>query len=286
MATALSLSAWIQRQLTRHFSEAGTIEETMKVVRFTLFHVRVGSSEGDEIQNLELGNRQWDGKTLAKRFDEVASTHAAGLSGRQQFVLRAFYFDETLKCEQYPFGKAGESFDEGLGTEGPTNAGHMAQMMRHNEALVRINTVHSEALIERASHMLDRTSEALEKVIGENIRMFDAMKEQRIQQLDAEYSRQKELLEYQRKTEERGKLMALIPGLVNSLLGTKLIPEATVENLVFKQLKATLTPDQLNGLVQLLSPDQLAIVAPLLDPGQSQQSTELAPVQGLQDEAK
>jgi len=263
MAGGISMAAWIHRQLTRHYEEGA--DETMRVIQFTLFHIKTSSQVGDEIHTLKLGSQQYDSKVLAKRFDEIACTTAEGMSGRQQFALRAIYEDSTLTSESFPFQKAGESFDQGLGTEGPTQQGHMSQMMRHNEALVRINTVHSESVISSLKDLVSSLGEGMRDLMSENANMFRAMKELRVQQLDEEFSRNRELLQFQRATSERQKLFALLPGFVNTVVGKKILPEGGLAEIAFQQLKQTITPDQVAGLAQILTPEQLAMVAPLLE---------------------
>jgi hypothetical protein len=263
---ALNMTAWINRQLTRMYEEGGeggAPNEGYRVVQFTLLHMRQTTVE-DEVHTLKLGSKQWTGKELADRFDQLACTHASGLSGSQQFVLRVFYFDESLSVENLPFRKAGESQDIGIGTEGPTATGLTAQLMRLNESLVRINTIHSDSLLKQQGAMVESLMEALQQQRAENVHAFEVVKELVMERARAEHDGSKELLLIQRKTAERNKLLSLMPGLVNKIVGRNILPEGGIAELALSHLKSTLTPEQIEQIGMVLSPDQLSVLLPLL----------------------
>lgn len=276
MALPLNMTAWIRRQLTRCYEEAeeGGENESYRVACFTLMHVYQSTQE-TEIQTIKLGSKQWDGKELAERFDTLATTHAAGLSGSQQFQLYAHFTDASVTSTKYPFRKAGESQDIGIGTEGPTQTGLMAQLMRLNESVIRIGVLQSDALLKQQGKMVEDLIEMNKNLRDENVQAFNALKEMIIDRTKAEHEDKKELLLIQRRTEERQKLLALAPGLINKVVGRNILPESGLAELALTHLKSTLTPEQIEQIGMALTPEQLSVLMPLL-----QQAAPPQPVAG------
>jgi hypothetical protein len=262
MSKISSLSNWIQQQLTRYIEED---DDQFKVTSFALFHLRNGTSE-EELHTVSIGSKQWEAKVLAERFDSMASTHASGLSGRQQYIIKCTLANEA-PCPPFTLPKAGEILDIGLGTEGPTPVGHTAQMMRHNESLMRISLFNTEKLVEQMANMNLQLMETNTKLMNQNAEAFEAVKELIIEKAETEHKDQASLLEYQRKTQERQVVLNLLPGILNKLTGGKLLPTSSMAETVFNQLKTTLQPEQIEKIAEVLNPDQLAPLMQLLTSG-------------------
>ena len=175
--TALNMTGWITRQLSRMYTEGseGEVLENLRVIQFELAHVRIGNMDGDEVHTIPTGSKQYTGKELADTFEQLALTHANGFSGTQTFILRARFADPTVEPAKFPFRKAGQLMQEGLGTEEPNMTGHMAQMMRHNEALMRISSNNSEMMLNRMGEMVERLMSHNEELMTQNARAFESV---------------------------------------------------------------------------------------------------------------
>jgi len=267
MAKLYSMAQWFMQQLTRELDpdEENTKRENLRVVAFQLYHV-TGNGREEELFSITVGTKKWSGKELADRFDSTAATHASGLSGRQQYNLKAIFADETVAAAQFPFGKAGENNDIGLGTEGPTQQGFMAQMMRHVETYAKLLTVHSEAMMTRMGEMVETLSDHNQKLMAQNADAFEVIKDVIVEKAKAEHENQAGLLEYERKTKQQQMLLSLLPGLLNKLTGINLLPQSSLAEVAIQQLKETLTPEQLARIADILSPEQMVPILQMLNP--------------------
>lgn len=262
----LTLHQWIAKQLTHNV----IVDDGDKLINFSLVHVKSGCSSetGDEIKTITLGSKDWSPKEIADSLDQIATTVAAGIPGRQQFVIFACYLPSNRK-EPFPFGKLGESeFEKGLATEPANERGFMAQMMRHNEAMARITTQHQIEIFDKLVKTIEITSSMNERLLEENAEVIVAVKNMVIEKAADEFTKKKELLEYQRTTAERAKLLQLAPVVINkaalALTGKELIPVQNMAVDVLKNLADTLTEDQVKGLAGILTPEQLTQLAPVL----------------------
>lgn len=271
----MNLTAWVGAQMAKMVDEAANDTSFNEAYRVTSFMVAHSRSNGlDEVQTINLGSKQRTPKEIADTLDQIAGTHACGLSGRQQYVIKCIFASDEVTPTTYNLGKAGESNDLGLGTEGPTPTGLIAQLMRLNEAHTRIGAVHTEAIISKQGEIIENLMTQVSSQMTENAKAFTVLKEMIIDKAIADHANQKELLLEERKTQERQKLMSLVPGLVNKALGTKIFPEGSIAEIVIKQLKNTLRPEQIEGLAQILDPEQLSMILPLLDSGPKPEKSE------------
>lgn len=261
-----TIKTWIAEQLTHNL----TTEDGDKLDKISLCIVKNGGiSEPEELKTIVIGSKEWDPKDLARSLEQTAITFAAGVPGRQQFLLIA-HFQPSDRKEQFAFGKAGEPElgVGGLATEPATERGHMAQMMRHNETIYRIGTMHQEAVFDKLMRVIEHTSKMNESLLNENAEVMLAVKQMIIEKANDQHAKQKELLEYQRGTLMREQMMQYAPGLLNkvseALTGKKLLPENTLIEGAMKNIANSLTQDQIVGLSQILTTEQLAQLAPIL----------------------
>lgn len=262
----VSMVQWFAQQMTRSIEDG----EGYQVVSFQLFHMKNGTLE-DEILGVVMAGKQYEPKELANRFEQAAATHAAGLSGRQQFFIRACYVNDGSPG-QYPFGKAGETQDIGLGTEGPTAQGHMGQMMRHNEALFKASIVANDSVVNHLTGLVEQMANHNAALMKQNAEAFEILKERAMADVQRDNDESAKRLQYERSTQMRQMFLGMLPGLLEKFTGQKLLPEDTQVASAFKALKNTLTPEQIATIAGALSPEQQMIVVPLLTNGESDAS--------------
>jgi len=260
----LKLHQWIAQQLAHNLVS----DDGDKLNNLSLVHVKNGSDSTEEIKSITIGSKSWEPKELANALDQVAATFAAGIPGRQQFVIYADFLP-SLRREQFSLGKLGEGeFEKGFGSEPATERGFMAQMMRHNEANTRLCYQHQAEIFDRLLKTIELTSTMNEQLLKENAEVMVAAKQMVMEKAADEHNKKKELLEYQRSTAERAKLLQLAPAVLNkavlALTGKELIPTSNIALDVLKNLSETLTEDQVKGLANILTPEQLSQLAPVL----------------------
>lgn len=253
----LTLKQWIAVQLTNNLLN----EQNDKLSVFSLMHIRNGMQE-EEVKSIPIGSKEWDPKELATVLDQIAATIATGIPGRQQFIIYAHF--QSGRREQFPFGKAGEIEVGGIGTEPPTGQGIVVQLMRHNEAIMRISCVNTEQIFTKLLNSMEVMGSMTEKLLSENADVLDVLKQMVLERTVQEHSHKKELLEYERGTLYRQKLLAYAPAMLNQLAGRELIPQSTAESAVFEYLSETLTSEQIEKLSTILTPEQLAPVIGIL----------------------
>jgi hypothetical protein len=267
MAKLYSMGQWFAQQLTRQYEPEVEEQERERYTcnSFVLFHVKNGTIE-EEIHTQALGSKKWEASTLASRFDDMAATHASGIPGRQQYFIKAVFNDDSIISPKFTFGKAGESQDIGIGTEGPSQQGFMGQMMRHVETYARIMTIHTEQMFKMQSEANEQLQEQNKRLTDENVEAFKAIKEMVIEQTKNEHNGQAELLEYERRTKQQQFLLSLAPGLLNKLLGKEIIPQGSMAESAIAQLKATIEPEQIAKIAEILKPEQMVPILQLIAP--------------------
>src|SRR5258708_14953478 len=92
----------------------------------------------------KLGDDEGIFGELVRRIDEAIDTDAEGLGGLQRYLLVAVAEDRIvarlpLRCSSLVGGDTGDG--ESIESEPPTSRGQVAQLMRHNEALMRMFVV-------------------------------------------------------------------------------------------------------------------------------------------------
>jgi hypothetical protein len=260
----LTMGAWFAQQLTREFEDG----ERYHVAAFILYHLSGGGMVETEILSVATGGKQYTAAELSKRFNQTATTHASGIPGRQGFVIKAEYAGENTEPAQFPFGKQGENQDIGIGTEGPTPQGIVSQMMRHAEVTMRICTLSQETMMQRQNETIEQMRDYQERLMKQNAEAFELLKERAIEDAQAEHLRQKDLLEYERKTQTQAALMQMLPGFIEKLTGKSLLPQDTTTALAVSTLKKTVTPEQMAAIAGILTPEQLMVLMPLIQPSE------------------
>ncbi len=255
------LDQWIRRQVYDDEGDAG------RCLRLTLKHLGLSRREGQEIgfykvPSAKKTDENWIVETV-NRIEGDSMSDAGGIGGVQRYVVLAFYEKTGEKpMARFTFREAGhdEEYDEDE-SEPATRAGHMAQMMRHNEAIMRIAVAGTGQVLSYLQRSNSNQAEIIEKLITEKMRGIETMEDLKSQEFERRLIREKEERDDKRKAEVFEKLMALAPVVVNKIAGKNLLPAPSTEREMMRALLGSLSEDQLLSLSRILRPEQSALIA-------------------------
>lgn len=165
-------------------------------------------------------------ETIAELFEGIASSHAEGLPGAQQYQLLAFYGGRKQAQAFRPFIRQGYTELEGLATESPGPNGVIAQSMRHLEAKGMAYIKGMTSLLEAQNRTIELQIMRENGLRAENAALFTGFKDLMMQQMTERHDRRMEELSYQRQTQERQMFMKAVPGLINSATGKDVFPQS------------------------------------------------------------
>jgi hypothetical protein len=262
----IGLEKWIQEALNDPDKDG-------PCVAIGLFHVKssMGGAAREEIHTTRLAGTA-TARQLADLMQSKAETFAGGLTGAQTFRVGAFYGENPTEPQAtYVLLVNGVTEHDGLSTEGPTTAGMVTQMMRHNEALVQQSYQQTSRLFER----MDRHSELIArsytdmvehsvKLRQENVEAWEFVKKLVFMRAEEEHEREMKVLEHGRSTEERKKLLSMIPALANTVVGREVFPQSAADGALLDAIFEHVKPEQLQMAIQYLGlPAE--VTAPLMN---------------------
>ena len=218
-------------------------------VQFSVEHLTTGGNSGKEVGNpipLVDGCPKYSTEELAEALETMAEVYAEGLQGNQQFrVVCVLQSGGTLEL---PFRKHGQGDETGLGTENASPQGHLAQMMRLNEALTRIGLVQGEALLGKAMGMLDIMVKQNQDLMKENADAFSIVREVLMKQTIDNDERQLRLIKEKRNAALWQKGVGIAPAVINRLLGSEIIPQSTADSALIDSIAENISSDQVELL--------------------------------------
>src|SRR5262245_18485059 len=206
-----TLDQWIREALL-------DTDKDGKCSAMTLVHLVAGNSER-EIHSVKFGPKPWEPKHLADLFRGKAENYASELTGIQSFCVLAFYGDSNEPQARKSKMIKGDTMHDGLATEPPTKEGQIMQGMRHLEAAMQLALGQTGRLFDASAKTLAAVLEHNGRLLQENRDAFDIVKEMMIKQIEGNHTHKMTEMTYQRKTEERSKMLGMAPALINSLMG-------------------------------------------------------------------
>lgn len=238
-----------------------------------LFHIK-SSSGGigrEEVHTTKITG-QATAAQIANLLRDKADTFAQGFTGSQAFRVVAFYKGDTPDAwrASYPLQINGILDHDGGATESPNKDGLVAQIMRHNEAVMQQTFLQQNRIAERYDRMVGSLSTHFEALARSNSELRQESMEAwefvkklvLMKETDAHELRMKEA-EYERSTSERQQLMKILPALANTAFGKEVIPQSHADSAILEAILERVTPDQLTFVVQALGlPNE--VVAPLI----------------------
>jgi hypothetical protein len=253
---------WVRRVLTDAVLLRTDTDAPRKCFMLALMHVTGGIKS--EVQTLKLGSKQWEPKQLADMFNSIADEHSQGLaqsesgSGQEAYHLVAFYDDQPdlPQCPLPLMRRTGPMVhaDDPIVTEAPTAKGDLAMSMRHKDAWQAFTLEMVARTFSAQTSIIDRMAMRMQSLEKENLDVLELAKEQILKEAADAHAHQMTELEYKRKTEERARIMAVAPPLLNQVFGKEIFPTSTADSSLIESLMSNLDESTIGKLTELLIP--------------------------------
>lgn len=244
------------------------------ITKIVLRHAMPGT-KGSDVESFSVPD---DPDHLSETANEIisrAEEDANGMGGIQRYVLNLYESTNPKSAARFPFRIRGqdEEFDDGGagGEEAPTSKGLLQQLMRHNEANSRTMTVAIGGIVNALVRRLDASDARVEKLMEQRYQMYETLEASMSQQ----HMRDMEMLQQdaseKRKEQVFGKLMLLLPAVLNKLSGKKVMDGDDPMTLMVRGFAESLTPDQIRSLAEKLTQEQQIVLAQLLQSAKPKQ---------------
>lgn len=248
-----TLDQWIREALL-------DTDKDGKCSAMTLVHLVAGNSER-EIHSVKFGPKPWEPKHLADLFRGKAENYASELTGIQSFCVLAFYGERNEPQARKPMMIKGDTMHDGLATEPPTKEGQIMQGMRHLEAAMQLALGQTGRLFDASAKTLATVLEHNGRLLAENRDAFEIVKEMMIKQIEGNHTHKMAEMTYQRKTEERSKILGMAPALVNSLMGREIFPQASADTALLDTLMDEVDDNAIQMLATVLKPEVMGALS-------------------------
>lgn len=247
-----NLIRWVRGQVFK--------ERSNPLSKFVLRNANTGF-RGNEVEEFDLPAEQMGPEQVSAFADQIAQAaqRDADASGTklQRYMLVALELDSTTG-PRFRFQVRGEGETEDDGEERPDKDGMISQMMRHNEALMRMATMGAQATITQLTRQLETANNTITKLNADRQQSFELIEEARSRQGEREIAQLAENSEQERKNmlfaAAMSKLDTYLPHILERLVGGK-VAEGS----------APAAPDELSGLLSGLSQQQIANIFQCLD---------------------
>ena len=195
-----------------------------------------------------------DVEDLATQIESAAYDDAEGIGGMQRYCVLAFVAKEKAPRRRFTFRMlADEEDDSGAPSEEPTAKGHLTQLMRHNEALMRTVQMAIGSVLTNQSRTIESQAQAIADADKRRLAMFETHEQLLSRQADRDLEREK----FERQEEmvregfELGK--ALFPTIVNKVTGKPLLPETTTPGYeAIRKVFASMTESEQGAMMQFM----------------------------------
>lgn len=196
---------------------------------------------------------------MANQIESSVLEDAEGIGGVQRYQILAYHTQASRPVTRFTFRMSAADLDEYEDefSEPASTKGQHAQIMRHNEALMRIAVMGANQALGLQNRTIARQADLIEKMMSQRMEEFELIEELRSNQHERELMTKAEEAKQERYNQlfEKGKV--LLPVVANRIAGRKVLPEDTdpmVETL--KSLVETLDPGQVSDILPRLRPEQ------------------------------
>ena len=247
-----SLEQWILEAIADPDKEG-------KISALSLVH-RTGAYGESEIHTYKFGGTSSaDPKRLAEVFLGKAESYCQDMPGVQTFNLCAFYGGKKEVEARQPFtvNTQQENHTTGLYTEPPNAEGQTQQGMRHKEQQHQQVYRKQEWLDQYTLRLLEFESSRNSALARENMEAYQIVKDMMMEKGLNQHNQRMEQLQYARSTEERQKLIKMVPPLVNTLSGSEIFPQATEDTALVEGIASMLTDEHIQKLMGIGLPNEV-----------------------------
>jgi len=229
-----------------------------------LFSIDVPNDKADDLN--------WDDwiTEQVNTIENISQADAdSSVTGVEKYSIQTFHGEDNKPTATFSIRVKGENSDgedDGLLSEPATKSGLLAQLMRHNEAIMRMSTVGTHDILKSMNAQIHNQEAVIEKLLNEkfdNIGMVDELISRKDER-ELAHAKASHDMEMKEKLFDKGMLLA--PMIANKLLGKgnggqKALPEDTsaVEQ-EMHSLATTLTEDELRQILKILPPEKALVL--------------------------
>jgi len=233
----VTIEQWIAQALTDP-------DKGKACTALSLVYVKTTGVGQEEVHTKNLQGATHNARELADLFISRATGFAQDLPGLQNFRLLAFYGSPEPQAA-FPFTVADGDLTAGevpYSRHEPTNTGQLAQLMKHNEALMSMLMQVVQTI---AVQSVQREEQLRRDVRDADMIVRDVIMNMHKQNHEARMAE----LAFARTTEERRMLAKVMPSLANYLAGREVIPEAVGDSALIDALAAKVKPQHIQMLI-------------------------------------
>lgn len=237
------IKGWLDERLS-------DVEQEGQLAIVGLIHFNSHGQE-QELFAMKSGSGKWgNAESMTESFYGYAARHARGLIGAQQFNLTACYGSNGKATRFLPFGLPGSlQFGSvpggGMATEAPTEIGMRSQGMRMGELVVQGMLGQINPTFRVQADLIDRLMKRMAELEGENRELFLALRQELERTVQLAHERRLKELEFMRATEERRRLIKIMPAFLNAMTGREVFPESTEDSALIETLCENVTEDEI-----------------------------------------
>jgi hypothetical protein len=227
-------------------------------------HIHTSTWDGNNPPLEEFRNQLWD----------AAYAHSSAIGGTQRFALKAFDLEDgkpqvgdapinnaTISVEGIPTG-------DGEPSEPANQVGLLAQLMRHNQEMMRLTIAATGALTSHLARTVETLSAKNEILMNERVHTIEVMEELYSRKDEREMEKQKVAAEIENKKLMWGKIMELAPIAINKLAGQELVRQrhSNLESTVMTFIE-TINPQKLDTIAKsgIFSERQMVLFGTILE---------------------
>lgn len=261
----------------------GAVRPAADYTRLSLVQVMSGGGS-NVLQNEEIDkeNHVYD----QEKIDEIAAVFLAraqedadghtGLTSYCLIALRGVTKGERSAIIR--LRSQDSEFSEALGdTEPATKDGHLAQLMRHNEALMRQNVQLMEVMSNQSSAIIARQAEQIKHYEDRHWETMVRAEELADERDNRELRKLKEVGREKRFDEALKTFKPLVPVLVSKIKGVPSDAKAALNLEALKSVMANLDGEKMEQIANILGPQSLALLELWLEANKEKATEEGSP---------
>lgn len=260
------MSDKLRKDIERFVRQQLFRQRTTPVDRIVLRSAGTGS-KGSEVDTIDI-SPEFDNDSMPVLVDEIltrAQADADSLGSKMQRYIVCACEIGKKDGARFAFRLRGEG-DEDDGEQGedaPTEKGLTSQLMRHNEALMRMLVMTTGTQVGAMSRRLEANEAMMGKLYEERVKDKEAVEASKSLQHERDMQMLLTSGAEERKNDLFKKLEMLAPLIVNKLAGKSVIPDGPGGDIV-KTLSDSLSGDQLQKISQFLTPEQQMLLLTLI----------------------
>lgn len=214
---------------------------------------------------------------ITAEFIATAQEDADGHSGLTSYCVQAL--KGVTKGERSPKFRLRSqdsefSGDEYAESEPASKDGHLAQLMRHNEGLMRMNVQMMEVMSNQSSAIIARQAEQIKHYEDRHWETMVRAEELADERDNREIRKLREIGKEKRFNEALATFKPLVPVVVSKLKGVPADAKAALNLEALKAVMSNLDGDKMEQIANILGPQSLALLELWLEANKEKQAEE------------